>query len=259
MAPLMPYPPPTAIDKYLPPSQHTGKLFLTLTYATSLDSHLSIPLTKVPLSGPETKSLTHHLRTFHDAILIGVGTVVVDDPGLNSRLPGTPLTRQPRPVILDPAFRWKVTRESRVVQTAERGEGLAPYVFVRSEVEVEGDERKRILEEVGGKVVVIETSGKKKWSWHVLSEKMKELDLHSVMVEGGGGVINDLLAEGNLPLVDSVIITIAPTYLGQGGVNVSPRAVTSVADGKRISAVKFTNVEWRILGRDAVMFAQPDL
>ncbi|PWW77655.1 bacterial bifunctional deaminase-reductase [Tuber magnatum] len=259
MAPLIPYPPPSGIDKYLPPPQHTGKLFLTLTYATSLDSHLSIPLTQVHHSGPETKSLTHHLRTLHDAILIGVGTAVVDDPGLNSRLPGTPLTRQPRPIILDPAFRWGVTRVSRVVQTAKRGEGLAPYVFVRSEVEIDGDERKGILEEVGGRVVVIETLGGRKWDWRDLSEKMKELGLNSVMVEGGGGVINDLLAEGNLPLVDSVIVTIAPTYLGQGGVNVSPPAVLSAADGKRTLAVRFRSVEWRILGRDVVMFAQPDL
>ncbi|CAZ79762.1 unnamed protein product [Tuber melanosporum] len=259
MAPVVPYPPPPDIDKYLPSPQHTGKFFLTLTYATSLDSHLSIPLTQFPLSGPETKSLTHHLRTFHDAILVGVGTAVVDDPGLNSRLPGTPLTRQPRPVILDPAFRWGVTRESRVVQTAKRGEGLAPYVFVRSEVEIDGDERRGILEEVGGKVVVIETLGKRRWSWDVLSEKMRAFGLNSVMVEGGGGVINDLLAEGNLPHVDSVIVTVAPTYLGQGGVNVSPSAVLSTADGKRTSAVKFRDVEWRILGRDAVMFAQPDL
>ncbi|PUU79154.1 dihydrofolate reductase-like domain-containing protein [Tuber borchii] len=258
MASLVPYPPPPGIDKYLPSPQRTGEFFLTLTYATSLDSHLSIPLTQVPLSGPEAKSLTHHLRTFHDAILIGVGTAIVDDPGLNSRLPGTPMTRQPRPVILDPTFRWKITWESRVVQTAKRGEGLAPYVFVQSEVG-EGDERKEILEEVGGKVVVIETLGKQRWSWHVLSEKMKVLGLNSVMVEGGGGVINDLLAEGNLPLVDSVIVTITPTYLGQGGVNVSPSAVLSAADGKRILAVNFKDVEWRVLGRDVVMLARPDL
>jgi 2,5-diamino-6-(ribosylamino)-4(3H)-pyrimidinone 5'-phosphate reductase len=145
------------------------------------------------------------------------------------------------------------------VQTAKRGEGLAPYVFVRSEVEIDGDERRGILEEVGGKVVVIETLGKRRWSWDVLSEKMRAFGLNSVMVEGGGGVINDLLAEGNLPHVDSVIVTVAPTYLGQGGVNVSPSAVLSTADGKRTSAVKFRDVEWRILGRDAVMFAQPDL
>jgi len=259
MASLVPYPPPPGIDKYLPSPQRTGEFFLTLTYATSLDSHLSIPLTQVPLSGPEAKSLTHHLRTFHDAILIGVGTAIIDDPGLNSRLLGTPITRQPRPVILDPTFRWKITRESRVVQTARRGEGLAPYVFVRSEVGIEGDERKGILEEVGGKVVVIETLGKQRWSWHVLSEKMKELGLNSIMVEGGGGVINGLLAEENLPLVDSMIVTIAPIYLGQDGVNVSPPAVLSAEDGKRTLAVKFKGVEWRILGRDVVMLARPDL
>ena len=146
-----------------------------------------------------------------------------------------------------------------MVQTVKRGEGLAPYVFVQSEVGIEGEEKKRILEEVGGKVVVIETSGKQRWSWHVLSEKMKALGLNSVMVEGGGGVINDLLAEGNLPFVDSVIVTIAPTYLGQGGVNVSPSAVLSAADGKRTLAVKFKDVEWRVLGRDVVMLARPDL
>jgi 2,5-diamino-6-(ribosylamino)-4(3H)-pyrimidinone 5'-phosphate reductase len=76
------------------------------------------------------------------------------------------------------------------------------------------------------------------------------------MVEGGGVVINDLLAPENLPLIGSVIITIAPIYLGQHGAGVEPG--TSMGDdGRDLPAVEFKDVEWCILGRDVVMVARP--
>lgn len=63
-----------------------GLPFVTLTYATSLDSRISAaPGVQTIISHPETKTMTHYLRYHHDAILVGVGTILADDPGLNCR------------------------------------------------------------------------------------------------------------------------------------------------------------------------------
>ncbi|KAL7271349.1 2,5-diamino-6-(ribosylamino)-4(3H)-pyrimidinone 5'-phosphate reductase [Rhizina undulata] len=243
------------LQPYLPTEPKDSSLpFVTLTYATSLDSHLSLaPGVQTALSGLLSKSLTHYLRSKHAAILIGVSTAVADDPGLNCRLEGVGLEGQPRPIILDPNFRWKFTPDSRVLRTARAGKGKAPYIIVSPEaIPPEDDERVNWIHEAGGKILSLpKTEGR--WGWDGILMLLDRNGLGSVMVEGGGGVINDLLSR-DIGLVHSVVVTVAPVYLGQGGVNVSPPR--SLRDS---AAVRFRDVEWSILGGDVVMSARPDL
>ena len=118
----------TFLDAHLPPKEH-GKpdrlspLFTTLTFATSLDSQLALsPGAPTALSGPQSKGMTHYLRSRHDAILIGVGTAVADNPSLNCRLEGVGgyggrnLEGQPRPVVVDPTARWDFSEDSKIFQ-----------------------------------------------------------------------------------------------------------------------------------------------
>lgn len=279
---------------------------VTLTYATSLDSHLALePGLQTALSGPLSKSLTHYLRSRHDGILIGVGTATADDPGLNCRLEGVggysaleqpedptketpfvslddeddigesdPLPGQPRPIILDPNRRWHFTRDSRIFKTVREGQGKAPIILTRaSSRQGPGEaERWRILCEHGGLFMCPkdpnqeEAKDKSKrmktasrWSWNYLLEFLyTEAGIKSLMIEGGGEVINDLLGQKeNLALIDSVVLTIAPIYLGKGGVNVSPMG--KIAETRKAPAVAFKDVKWSILGNDAVMAARPAL
>ncbi|KAJ6144622.1 hypothetical protein N7470_008517 [Penicillium chermesinum] len=80
------------LETHLPSSRSTSRPdlpFTTLTFATSLDSALALaPGTRTVLSGPQSKAMTHYLRSRHDGILIGVGTALADDPGLNCRIAG---------------------------------------------------------------------------------------------------------------------------------------------------------------------------
>ena len=63
--------------------------FVTLTFATSLDSALSLaPGAQTALSGPQSKAMTHYLRSRHDGIMVGVGTAIADNPSLNCRIRG---------------------------------------------------------------------------------------------------------------------------------------------------------------------------
>ncbi|KAF8453535.1 dihydrofolate reductase-like domain-containing protein, partial [Terfezia claveryi] len=243
--------------------------FVTLTYATSLDSHLALaPGAQTALSGPLSKSLTHYLRSRHDGILIGTGTAIADDPSLNCRTEGgpesDPLPGQPRPIILDPNRRWHFTRESRIFQTVREGKGKAPIILTRaSSRQGSGEaERWRILCEHGGLFMCPKEEMKDKskrmksgsrWSWkYILEFLYKEAGIKSLMIEGGGNVINDLLGrKENLELIDSVVLTIAPVYLGKGGVNVCPDG--KQVDAMKVPAVNFKHVNWNILGRDVVM------
>ncbi|KAF3936641.1 hypothetical protein ABW19_dt0203703 [Dactylella cylindrospora] len=243
---------------YLPSS--TGKPsstlpFTTLTFATSLDSSLSIsPGVQTHLSGPLSKSMTHYLRSHHSHILIGVGTAVADDPGLNCRIDGAGIEGQPRPIILDPSGRWNPTEGSRVVRTAREGKGKAPWVVISGAggIGEEGmEEKKRVVEAVGGAYIVIDAvDGQGRFRWRELLEVLRsEWGVESLMIEGGGKVINSLLEDdGAKELVDAVIVTIAPTWLGKGGVVVSPerRSVGFVP-------TRLKDVKWMPMGEDVVL------
>ena len=72
------------------------------------------------------------------------------------------------------------------------------------------------------------------------------------MIEGGADIINSILCAPDCDLVDSVIVTIAPTWLGQGGVVVSPPRAVDTA-GQPTAAARLSNVSWHPLGEDVVL------
>ncbi|CAN8102736.1 unnamed protein product [Discula destructiva] len=255
------------------PAQHPHRRrpFVTLTYAQSLDSHLSLgPGLRTTLSGPATKAMTHFLRAHHAAILVGVGTACADDPGLNCRLAKEGGRRRrsssasPRPVVLDPGARWDVGEASKVVRLAREGTGAAPWVLYAAGVEVDGG-RRAVVEGVGGRyvpvpvpLVEVEAGGgegggggqRPRLGWEAVLGVLSGLGVVSVMVEGGGRVINDLLAlsNGGVDVVDSVVVTVAPVWLGAGGVAVAPARVGEGVPGPRLGGVT-----WVQMGEDAVL------
>lgn len=242
-------------------SLQPDRVFATLTFATSLDSELALsPGAPTALSGPQSKAMTHYLRSQHDAIMIGVGTAVADDPSLNCRLfgvggyGGERLQGQPRPIVIDPTARWDFSEKNKIFILCREGRGRAPYIVTG--VEDPPKEKKELLESYGGKFIVlpIHTSdiGQHRLDWGQLLEALKRADLTSVMIEGGGAVINSLLELQYQKFIDSVIITIAPTWLGQGGVVVSPRRRFN-GEHKAIPAGRLINVKWQPFGEDVVL------
>lgn len=261
------FPPAEAakLDPYLPPLSTSTttttktKPWLTLTYATSLDAAISLsPGTQTVLSGPESKAMTHHLRSRHDGILVGVGTALADDPGLNCRIEGCGLDRQPRPIVLDPRGRWDVGDDSKVVRLAREGKGKGPWVLVGAGTVVSG-ERRRVLEGVGGRIIVVDDGEPVEgggFGWDAVLGALGREGLGSVMVEGGGRVINSLLGRDGIACVNSVIVTIAPRWLGQGGVVVSPER----GQGEEKQAVaRLRDMKWCPLGEDVVLCGFPEV
>ncbi|OAA61472.1 Dihydrofolate reductase-like domain protein [Cordyceps fumosorosea ARSEF 2679] len=249
---LEPHLPPTVA-----PEEEGSGIWVTLTYAQSLDSCLSLaPGVRTRLSGPESKAMTHHLRSRHDAILVGVSTLLADDPALNCRIAGAE-QQQPRPVVVDPHLRWTPRLTDKVLEAQRRGAGLAPFVVTAAESGVSA-EAAHVLEQHGGKYIQLESAaagpdGRLQLDWRTVFARLaEEQGIASVMVEGGGQVINSLLAPACAGLVSSVIVTIAPTWLGQGGVVVSPARVHDRA-GSPAPAARLCDVVWHPFGDDIVL------
>lgn len=225
------------LGPYLPRPKENS-LFVTLTWAQSLDSRIAAQQgVQTKISHPETKTMTHYLRSRHDAILVGIGTVLADDPKLNCRFGDA----QIRPVVVDPHARWNY-QTSQLRQICAAGDGLAPYIIVGQDTRL-AEDAVAALEAQGGAYVAVPLGPDRTANWVHIFKALHSRDIASVMVEGGAVVINDLLGS---ELVDSVVITIGPVFLGKQGVEVSPLAGQTLA-----------NVAWWRGTSDAVMAATP--
>lgn len=239
---------PDSIPAFLKPYLPTGKtsFHVTLTYAASIDSRIAAaPGTQTAISHLETKTMTHYIRAHHDAILVGVGTVLADDPGLNCRWKHLPTDsiHLIRPVIIDPTFKWN-PHGSRLIRTCQEKTGLAPYIVISNTLQLTNEQMQKVeaITSHGGKVIPLPVDSAGHVAWSVIFNALKKTGLRSVMVEGGAIVINSLLLEPTL--VASLIVTIGPIYLGAQGVEVSPPRQS-----------KLTSVQWWTGTQDSVLAA----
>ena len=272
LAPYLPPPSTSATQPPPPPFPH-----VTLAYATSLDSHLSLlPGTSTQLSSPIATAMTHHLRAQHDALLIGVGTALADDPSANCRLPGVRLAASPRPVILDPAARWPVSAQSAVVRAAREKRGRAPWIVVGPAARVD-PACIDVLTKVGGRYLALTsvdpdaaagggptstTPGgaggaggpASRWlSWEGIFTALAREGVRSVMVEGGATVLGALLRPEHHRFVASAVLTLAPRYLGAAGGAVLRPGRRVDEHGRAVPAVRFAGVRWVPLGDEDVV------
>lgn len=225
MLTLLPLPPSLVpfLKDFLPVSR-PHRPFVTLTWAQSLDSRIAAqPGVQTKISHAETKTMTHYLRANHDAILVGIGTVLADDPKLNCRYGDAKI----RPVVVDPHGKWSY-RKSTLHEVCESGNGLAPYIIIGPHTEPPTEEVDT-LEQQGGCFIRVELSADRASNWDIMLQALHRTGIESVMVEGGADVINNML---QTHLVDSVIITIGPVFLGKDGVKVSPSIVSNLKNVK---------------------------
>lgn len=219
------------LEGYLP-KPCSDRPFLTLTYAQSLDSRIAAKVgEQTKISHLETKTMTHYIRSKHDGILVGIGTVEADDPKLNCRFEDeNGQISNPRPVVLDPHGKWKY-HESQLCGICDSKKGLAPFILVDNSA-VTSDEDSKVLEKQGGAFVKLPLCNKpnRAENWDIILRKLFELGIKSIMVEGGASIINDLLAYNQV--VDSLIITVGPVFLGKEGVEVSPSVHADLVDVK---------------------------
>lgn len=234
---------------------------VTLSYASSLDSRIALaPGLPTALSGPEAKAMTHYLRYRHDAILIGVRTAIADNPALNCRLEGAGgyggkgWEHQPRPIIVDPHARLVIRHDMKMLQMAKQGKAKAPWIVIASKTDPHPTAVRTLKAHYGEYIKLHygyhsgEPAG---FDWSAVFGILHNEGIRSVMVEGGAWVMGDLMKPQNAHLVDSVIVTIAPTFLGKAGLQVSP---DPRFDGQgQPMTTRMREVKWQPMGQEDVV------
>ncbi len=176
----------------------TGRPFVTLKLAMTLDGRVATRSGEARwITSPQARAWGHRLRASHDAVLVGSGTVLADDPVLSARVGRRP--RQPLRVVLD--RRLRVSPGARLL-----GEGSSSVLIFSGPDPVPA--RRRALEAAGAEVVQLPGDGDR------LGAALDELgrrQVTSVLIEGGPTVMGSALVEG---LGNRLVAFVAPLLVG---------------------------------------------
>jgi diaminohydroxyphosphoribosylaminopyrimidine deaminase/5-amino-6-(5-phosphoribosylamino)uracil reductase len=226
-------------EKYLH-FMKTGRPFVHLKLAISLDGKIATRIGHSRwITGAESRKRVHELRHEYDAILVGAGTALTDDPVLtdrSGRQRRQPLVR----VVLDE--RLKLSPESKMVATTNDAPVI---VFAGPQVENSKVEQLQLR---GVEVVKAGTGGRD------LGQVLDELGRHSiqsVLVEGGATVAGKLLDAG---LVNKVSFFIAPLIIGG---REAPGAIGGDGAETLAEALEIENAEVHTRGRDIEVTGYP--
>jgi 3,4-dihydroxy 2-butanone 4-phosphate synthase/GTP cyclohydrolase II len=213
----------------------TGRAYATLTYAQSIDGVIgSAGNGQLPISGPDALRITHALRTRHQAILVGIGTVLTDNPQLTARLIDGP---QPQPIVLDSRLRmpldarlWDHPKGIWIATTASQSP------------------RAQALRDRGATLLALPQSPRGQVDLAALMALLGERTIASVMIEGGAAVLSSVL---NDHIAQRAIITISPRFLGGQVQTVSLQG---------LPALDLHNTHYTRAGSDMLLWAdlQPD-
>jgi riboflavin-specific deaminase-like protein len=212
----------------------TLRPFVTLSYAQSLDGCISArPGEALALSGRQSLTLTHQLRASHDAILVGIGTVLSDDPRLTVRLVSG---KDPVPIVVD--SRLRLPLNCRLLNQATR----SPWVITRENPD---PDRKKALEEAGARVFTVPLRNEGRLNLGRMLELLRELGVNSLMVEGGSRIITNFLMER---LANYIVLTVAPVLVG------GLRAVNDLGHSESDKLLRIRNRGHKWLGEDLILW-----
>ncbi len=200
----------------------TRKPWVIAKWAMSLDGRMATATGESRwISSPESRALVHRLRGRVDAIVVGIGTALADDPLLTARLDdGTAPRRQPLRIVLDSQARLPL--ESRLVQTARE----QPLLVATGPAAPPA--RREALAAAGCEIWVAPVSDPGD-RLDLLLEELGRRQCTNILVEGGSGVLGSLLDRG---AADEVWAFIAPKIIGGAAAPapVGGRGIAGMAD-----------------------------
>ncbi|MFF2622148.1 bifunctional diaminohydroxyphosphoribosylaminopyrimidine deaminase/5-amino-6-(5-phosphoribosylamino)uracil reductase RibD [Oerskovia jenensis] len=206
-----------------------GSPYVTLKLASTLDGRVAAPDgTSQWITGPAARAHAHRVRAQVDAILVGTGTVVADDPSLTARTPApASATGDPEPGLAE-------QQPSRVAGGVV---GPAPGLAEHQPLRVVVGRRDLTAHlrlapqgawttDGGGPVLHVRTH-----DVHAVLAELASREVRHVLVEGGPGLATAFLAAG---VVDEVHAYLAPVLLGAGPGAVGDLGVTTLAGAPRL-------------------------
>ena len=205
--------------------------------ATSLDGRIATATGKSRwITGPEARERAHLFRAMHDAVLVGTGTALADDPQLTCRLAGLE-DRSPVRIVIDRQLRLPTSLRLFV-------EALStPSWIVTSSAS--DPARQDALRKLGVAVIAVEPDGAGGIDLATVLRALGERDLTRLLVEGGGRLAAELLRAG---LVDRLAWLHAPLLIGGDGIP----AVAALGLDELAGAPRFTPVASERVGADVL-------
>ena len=164
------------------------------------------------ITGEAARAHVHELRHQNDALLVGVGTILADNPLLTDRS-GRGRRRPLLRVLLDSHLRLPL--DSRLVQSAAVERSNDVLVFCVSNGERKSGGKKMQLEQLGIRVEMVAADPDGRPDLPAVLRRLGELEITSLMIEGGSTVNGSVLASN---VVDKVFLYYAPKILGAGAV-----------------------------------------
>ncbi|MFB3816516.1 MAG: bifunctional diaminohydroxyphosphoribosylaminopyrimidine deaminase/5-amino-6-(5-phosphoribosylamino)uracil reductase RibD [Candidatus Methylomirabilales bacterium] len=216
----------------------TGRPFVVMKAAASLDGKIATRTGESRwITGEKARLRVHQLRNEVDAVLVGIGTVLRDDPLLTTRL-GTADQRDPARVVVDNLARLPL--RAKVINRAS----TAPTFLAVSERAPSA--KVEALQREGVQVLVVEGSPRRV-SLQRLMEALGKLGFLSVMIEGGAEINASAIQEG---IVDKVLLFLAPILMGGKS---APSALAGTGAATLAQAVRLRDIRIERLDEDLLL------
>lgn len=184
------------------PEPHSGpRPLVTLKYAQTLDGRIATSEGQSRwISSPESRLLAHRLRAKHAAVLVGVGTVLQDDPQLTVRL-----CEGANPVRIVADSRLRTPLNSALLRDNA-------HTTIIAAAPAAPEQKRTAIEAAGARVLEVPTSADG-LDLKALLEALVQIGIGSVLVEGGAAILTSML---RLALAQRAVIFIAPKIIGTG-------------------------------------------
>jgi GTP cyclohydrolase II len=210
--------PPEVMELMGPVRAHEDRPYVVLKYAQTLDGRIATAVGDSKwISCDAERTVSHALRAACDAVMVGIDTVVRDDPQLTVRMVAG---SSPLRVVLDSTLR--MPRDAKVL-----GDHAGTVVFTTNRAHMSA---RQWLEDQHVAVHVVQPGPHGVDIVDAL-RVLRQRGVESLLVEGGAKVITSLLAAG---LVDRLVVAVAPTIIGAGTEAVGDLGVRKVVEGIRL-------------------------
>jgi diaminohydroxyphosphoribosylaminopyrimidine deaminase / 5-amino-6-(5-phosphoribosylamino)uracil reductase len=218
----------------------TGHPYVTFKCAMTLDGNIATVTGESKwISSLESRTLVHRMRSSMDAIMVGVDTIIADNPELTVRLVKG---RDPLRIIVDTRLR---TPESVKVLS----ERLAPRTLIAT-TESNPRVHLRYLQQGVNILVCDEDDGRV--SMNDLLYKLGQMGIQSILLEGGSRLAGSMLQSG---LIDELVFFVAPKIIGNNGF----APFTMVGMTSMDQAIKLVYTKIAQSGVDLVVHARPEI
>jgi diaminohydroxyphosphoribosylaminopyrimidine deaminase/5-amino-6-(5-phosphoribosylamino)uracil reductase len=209
-----------------------GRPLVTLKLATSLDGRIATHGGESRwITGDASRRLVHMLRHRHDAVMIGSGTALADDPELTVRLPGLE-ARQPLRIVVDGGLRTPLTH--KLVSDAAR---IPTLLVTRADAD---PVRAQVFRDCGVELMEAPPDDEGNLDLHAIFQALGRRGLTRILVEGGAGLAAALL---RAKLVDRLAWFRSPGLIGGDGLAaVKPFGVDRLADQARATRLSLMRV-----------------